>query len=93
MERGCHTDAAGGVRYKPVAGTLHCTLNVTLELEGKLGKVVVDGAMRLAGVPGQVAPPAVEQDNTLQLLRPVLGVSCTIAPLALPGPRLLNVTV
>lgn len=67
-----------------------------LEFAGNDGIVVDEGASDRAGVAGQVAgvgEPAGVQLITLQLLSPALGVSCIRAPSALPGPKLLKVTV
>ena len=61
--------------YSPVADTRHRTLNVTVELAGKVGMVVELGESTKVGVAGQAANPAGVQDTTVQLLKPVLGVS------------------
>ena len=82
--------------YIPVALTAQLTKNVSEELAGKLGTVVPPPASRLAGVAGQVAGvgvPAGVQDSTVQLDKPALWVSDTVAPAPLAGPALLNVTV
>lgn len=47
----------------------------------------------LAGVTGQDEVPVATHDKTVQLPRPALLTSVTVAPLASPGPLLVNVTV
>ncbi len=83
--------------YCPVADTPQLTLNVRLELAGKLLKMSPPGVNKFGHNPkaGHTATgePLGEHAVTLQLDRPALGVSCAMALFAAVGPALLKVIV
>lgn len=83
--------------YCPVAVTWQLSMKLKLELAGKVATLRPPAANRFghSPAPGQMAAgePDAVQAVTVQLDKPVLGVSLAIAPLAAVAPVLLKVTV
>lgn len=78
----------------PVAVTLQITVNIKLELPGKVAKLKPVPCMVAIeiGALGQIAPPLALQVTDVQS-SPALETSLTIVPSAAAGPSLKAVTV